>query len=113
GPGEPWGTGLAAAAGPGEDRDGDPGRSDMAGLDQLWGIGRGISGHGQDQTPDTAGRQDQDMGRGDATGHGMFGDTGPGSVRGAAGAATAPGGGTWLPASGTPRPSRTPAPRER
>ena len=112
GPGEPWGTGLAAAAGPGEDRDGDPGRSDMAGLDQLWGIGRGISGHGQDQTPDTAGRQDQDMGRGDATGHGMFGDTGPGSVRGAAGAATAPAGDMAPGERDAPAATDASAPRE-
>ena len=88
-PGESWDNGLAAAAGPGGDRGGDPGRSDMAGLDQLWGIGRGTPGHGQDQAPDAAGRQDQDMGPEDAAGPGTLGDTGPGSMRDAAAAAPA------------------------
>ena len=80
-PGEPWGNGLAAAAGPGDDRGVDPGRSDVAGLDQLWDIGRGTSGYGQDQAQDAARRQARDMGRGDATG--PAGRLRPGLARGA------------------------------
>ena len=98
GPGEPWANGLAGATGPGEDRGGDSGRSDVAGLDQLWGIGRGTSGCGQDQAPGAAGHQAGNVG--DATGPGSPGDTGPGSMRGAAGSVPAPArgmgpGGAW------------------
>ncbi len=98
GPGELWANGLAAATGPGEDRGGDTGRSDVAGLDQLWGIGRGTSGYGQDQAAGAAGHQAGDVGG--AAGPGSPGDTGPGSMRGAAGSAPAPArgmgpGGAW------------------
>ena len=89
GPGEPWADGLAGATGPGDDRGGDrggdTGRSDVAGLDQLWGIGRGTTGYGQDQARGAAGHQAGDVG--DAVGPGSPGDTGPGSMRGAAGSA--------------------------
>jgi hypothetical protein len=94
GPGVPWGNGLAEAAGPGENHGGDSGRSDAAGLDQLWGIGRGTAGHGQDHAPDASRRQARDPGRGDATGPGTLGDTGPGGVRGAADSASVPATGT-------------------
>ena len=80
GPGQALAHGLAAATGPGEDRGGDTGRSDVAGLDQLWGIGRGTSGYGQDQAAGAAVHQAGDVG-----GPGSPGDTGPGSMRGAAG----------------------------
>ena len=90
GPGESWDNGLPGAAGHAEDRGRDSGRSDIAGLDQLWDIGRGTSGYGQDQAPDATGHQSRDMGLGDAAGPGALGDTGPGSMRGAAGSAMAP-----------------------
>lgn len=72
GPGQPWGDGLTGTAGPGEDRGRDSGRSDVAGLDQLWDIGR-TSGYGQ--APDAAGQRTRDPGSaGDA---GPAGSPGP------------------------------------
>jgi hypothetical protein len=60
GPGEAWGIGLAEASAPGADSNGDPGRNGVAGLDQLWDIGRGPAGHGQDHVPDAPARQSHD-----------------------------------------------------
>ncbi len=58
--GEAWGTGLADTAAPAADRHADPGRSDVAGLGQLWDIGRGPAGHGQDHVPDAPAHQSHD-----------------------------------------------------
>jgi hypothetical protein len=78
GPDEPWGNGLAGAAGAGHDA--DPGRSDAAGLDQLWDIGRGPAGRGQDQAPGGIARQAQDAGRDDAAGPDLLGQDALGSA---------------------------------
>jgi len=80
-------TGIGGATGSGHDRDTTSGRSDVAGLDQLWGIGRSGAGDGQGH-PDGGYRQAEGPAMDDAAGHGGFepGTNGPGGAPGSGGA---------------------------
>ena len=94
GPGVPWGNGLAGAAGPSENRGGDSGRSDVAGLDQL-----GASGVVRPAMARTTRRTRPAARRGTRAGatrpaRARSASTGPGGMRAAADSASAPATGT-------------------